>query len=189
MFVTPNLILVDQFLKDFDNYSLLSNMIPHDDRLIVASKSNRTEIYTTSSDTISNFLFSKSKSLSSSLVSSSPENNNIKLLVCTYASLKRVGEVISIINDSIDNNSNNNSNNQMTIEFDIFDEAHTMEGISKQTGHGLDDSNIPISYRFFLTATPRNCIDNPKYVLVYLHLNKNYMVDEQLYQHRYYHHH
>jgi predicted helicase len=73
--------------------------------------------------------------------------------------LKRVGEAISL--------SSKISNSNVVIEFSIFDEAHTMEGIGIQTGYGLDDSNIPISYRFFLTATPRNYIKNPKRIAIF----------------------
>merc|ERR1712238_404182 len=75
IYVTPNLILVDQFLKDFDQYTPLSDSIPHDDRLIVASKSNRTEICTTSLETISDFLMSRPPSSSLSLSSQSNNNN------------------------------------------------------------------------------------------------------------------
>ena len=53
------------------------------------------------------------------------------------------------------------------IEFGIFDESHTMKGIEKRTGYGLYDTNSPIWYRLFLTATLRNYIDNPKLLTVF----------------------
>jgi len=38
-----------------------------------------------------------------------------------------------------------------------------MEGdVNKKSGFGLYDTNLPIMYRFFSTATPRNYTDDQK---------------------------
>jgi hypothetical protein len=77
--------------------------------------------------------------------------------------LNKVGDAITMIN----NNNNNISNKKLLmIEFGIFDEAHKMEGIGKECSYGLYDNNVPIWYRLFLTATPRNYINNPKRISI-----------------------
>ena len=155
LYCTPRLKLNDQVLEDADKFGILDG-IPSHCRLLVGSKSNRTEQLTTSSAVIADFI----------LTASSYDDDRVKFIVCTYKSLHQVGTAMDMIQkkETVQTLTNNQ---KIGIEFAIFDEAHNMEGIGTQNGYGLYDTNIHIHYRLFLTATARNYVPNPTRVTVF----------------------
>ena len=108
----------------FYQYTPLLKTIPHDVRLIVASKSNYSEICKILSETFSGFLLSKLPSSSSLTQLSSPPNKiNVKLIDCAYQLLQKVQEAIAKINSGNNVNNKDNNKGKIMIELGIFDEV------------------------------------------------------------------
>ena len=143
IYVTLHLHLVDQVLDACDKFGVLSN-IPHR-RMIISSSTGRSEGCTTDPELIADFL------------SSSIQDSDLSLMVSTYHSLHKIAEALTILKARGDT-----STSVPSIGFAIFDEAHRMEGCSAMLGFGLDDDNMAIDRRLFLTATPNNYTETPR---------------------------
>jgi predicted helicase len=140
--VTPNLKLVDQVLDTIDRYNLFKD-IPHS-RMIVASKTNRTEPITTNPELIADFFDVDGGSSNDN--DSSPKG--MRFIICTYVSLGRVGEGWKLLQKR-------GTGVPPTLDYAVFDEAHNMEGVGKNSGYGLYDDLLPVDRRLFMTGTPR----------------------------------
>jgi len=192
VFVTPYLNLVDQALANKEAHRILEARGDDNDdddeeditidTMIVASKTGRKNVAcSTDEGVIRGFLEHRDHDNAAA----------IKILVCTYSSLHKIGAAIESLPGGI-------------VDICVFDEAHKMEGLNrkakakaKQGNHdndknnynnndknnnnesrpktsswggsfayGLDDSNINIKNRLFMTGTPHNYTDNATVISV-----------------------
>ncbi|CAB9523514.1 helicase [Seminavis robusta] len=141
IYVTSKLKLVDQTLDMLEGSQVLSN-VPHKS-MIVASDTDTPVPHSTCPERIASFLLEPHDEAS---------NSSLHFLVSTTNSLPRIAEALNLINK--------NRTIPIRIGLGIFDEAHRMAGKSQFNGFGLQDHELPIDFRLFKTATPRNFSPN-----------------------------
>lgn len=132
----PSLALINQFMKEW----LTHTRWQYYEMLAICSDNSVTESVEEEQSLLweeANFPVTNDPNEAKKFLKS--KNDSIKIIFCTYHS----ATVLSGLN----------------IELGIFDEAHKTAGYNKSLfGFGLLNSEIKISKRFFMTATPRHGI-------------------------------
>ena len=152
MYVTPFLKLADQTLDQLERFPELFEGIPHEVLLVASETSRPNQARTTDPQVIADFLAHHPQK---------KHQDGLRLLVVSRQSLPKVAQALKLLDEAAataaaDNAAKQQNQRQHKIGLGIFDEAHGMTGIAPCAGFGLHNDELPIDYRLFLTATPRN---------------------------------